>query len=123
MPLEFDDPDGDGVLAPHIGSVRQVQSGPGGGRRHGWAASFSPPARSCDGRVHDCLVMIRHYARARPTIPHRRQRGHQATGLTEVSRSQMLPVFGEDIGRNVFFVPVERDASSLSRFRGSSTPR
>jgi cell division protein FtsQ len=30
----------------------------------------------------------------------------QATGLTEVSRAQMLPVFGEDIGRNVFFVPI-----------------
>jgi cell division protein FtsQ len=28
----------------------------------------------------------------------------QATGLTEVSRAQMLPVFGEDIGRNIFFV-------------------
>ncbi len=28
----------------------------------------------------------------------------QATGLTEVSRAEMLPVFGEDIGRNIFFV-------------------
>ena len=33
----------------------------------------------------------------------------QATGLGEVSRAEMLPVFGEDIGRNIFFVPlVER---------------
>ena len=30
----------------------------------------------------------------------------EATGLTEVSRKQMLPVFGEDIGRNIFFVPL-----------------
>jgi len=29
-----------------------------------------------------------------------------ATGLTEVSRAEMLPVFGEDIGRNIFFVPL-----------------
>ena len=28
----------------------------------------------------------------------------QATGLTEVSCTQMLPVFGEDIGRNIFFI-------------------
>jgi len=28
----------------------------------------------------------------------------KATGLTEVSRAEMLPVFGEDIGRNIFFV-------------------
>ena len=30
----------------------------------------------------------------------------EATGLSEVSRGQMLSVFGEDIGRNVFFVPL-----------------
>ena len=30
----------------------------------------------------------------------------QATGLAQVSRAEMLPVFGEDIGRNVFFVPL-----------------
>lgn len=30
----------------------------------------------------------------------------QATGLAQVSREQMLPVFGEDIGRNIFFVPI-----------------
>ena len=37
----------------------------------------------------------------------------QATGLTEVSRAQMLPVFGEDIGRNVFFVPVSERRKEL----------
>ncbi len=31
----------------------------------------------------------------------------EAIGLTEVSRAQMLPVFGEDIGRNIFFVPLD----------------
>jgi cell division protein FtsQ len=30
----------------------------------------------------------------------------EATGLTEVSRAEMLAVFGEDIGRNIFFVPL-----------------
>ncbi len=30
----------------------------------------------------------------------------ETTGLTQVSRAQTLPVFGEDIGRNVFFVPL-----------------
>ncbi|HEY1649298.1 MAG TPA: FtsQ-type POTRA domain-containing protein [Terracidiphilus sp.] len=33
--------------------------------------------------------------------------GIQASGLTEVSRADMLPVFGEDIGRNIFFVPLD----------------
>lgn len=30
----------------------------------------------------------------------------QAAGLSQVSRAELLPVFGEDIGRNVFFVPL-----------------
>jgi cell division protein FtsQ len=30
----------------------------------------------------------------------------EASGLTEVTRAEMLPVFGEDIGRNIFFVPL-----------------
>ncbi len=33
-------------------------------------------------------------------------RNIQATGLAEVTRAEMLPVFGEDIGRNIFFVPL-----------------
>jgi len=37
----------------------------------------------------------------------------QATGLTEVSRSEMLPVFGEDIGRNIFFVPLDQRRKEL----------
>ena len=37
----------------------------------------------------------------------------QAAGLTEVSRAQMLPVFGEDIGRNIFFVPINERRKQL----------
>jgi len=37
----------------------------------------------------------------------------QATGLAQVSRAEMLPVFGEDIGRNVFFVPLAERRKQL----------
>jgi cell division protein FtsQ len=37
----------------------------------------------------------------------------KATGLTEVSRAQMLPVFAEDIGRNIFFVPLSQRRRQL----------
>jgi cell division protein FtsQ len=37
----------------------------------------------------------------------------ESTGLTEVSRAELLPVFGEDIGRNVFFVPLEERRRQL----------
>jgi cell division protein FtsQ len=39
----------------------------------------------------------------------------QATGLNEVSRAEMLPIFGEDIGRNIFFVPLSERRSQLER--------
>jgi cell division protein FtsQ len=39
----------------------------------------------------------------------------QATGLTEVSRAEMLPVFGEDIGRNIFFVPLAERRKQLEQ--------
>jgi len=39
----------------------------------------------------------------------------QATGLAEVSRAEMLPVFGEDIGRNIFFVPISERRRQLEQ--------
>ena len=39
----------------------------------------------------------------------------QATGLGEVSRAEMLPVFGEDIGRNIFFVPLAERRKQLEQ--------
>jgi cell division protein FtsQ len=39
----------------------------------------------------------------------------QATGLAEVSRAEMLPVFGEDVGRNIFFVPLRERRKELEQ--------
>jgi cell division protein FtsQ len=39
----------------------------------------------------------------------------EASGLTEVSRSEMLPVFGEDIGRNIFFIPLSERRRQLEQ--------
>ena len=39
----------------------------------------------------------------------------EATGLTEVSRAEMLPVFGEDIGRNIFFVNLNERRKQLEQ--------
>ena len=37
----------------------------------------------------------------------------QSTGLSEVNRTEVLPVFGEDIGRNIFFVPLSERRKQL----------
>ncbi len=39
----------------------------------------------------------------------------QASGLGEVTRAEMLPVFGEDIGRNIFFVPFSQRRKQLEQ--------
>jgi len=115
MPLEFDDPDGDGVLRP-------ISDRFGASKRPWWR-----PA-STAGRVvlsagallvlvaftTACFMTRRSLERdARFRIAG--SEDIQATGLTEVSRSEMLPVFGEDIGRNVFFVPIEQRRRQLEQ--------
>jgi cell division protein FtsQ len=37
----------------------------------------------------------------------------QSSGLSEVNRTEVLPVFGEDIGRNIFFVPLSQRRKQL----------
>jgi cell division protein FtsQ len=39
----------------------------------------------------------------------------QAAGLAELSRADLLPVFGEDIGRNIFFVPLKERRRQLEQ--------
>ncbi len=39
----------------------------------------------------------------------------EASGLTQVTRADMLPVFGEDIGRNIFFVPLAQRRKQLEQ--------
>ena len=39
----------------------------------------------------------------------------QAAGLAQVSRAEMLPVFGEDVGRNIFFVPLAERRKQLEQ--------
>jgi cell division protein FtsQ len=39
----------------------------------------------------------------------------QTAGLSEVTRADLLPVFGEDVGRNVFFVPLNERRKQLEK--------
>jgi len=39
----------------------------------------------------------------------------QTSGLGEVTRSDILPVFGEDVGRNIFFVPLNERRKQLEK--------
>jgi cell division protein FtsQ len=39
----------------------------------------------------------------------------QTAGLSEVTRADLLPVFGEDVGRNIFFVPLNERRKQLEK--------
>ena len=109
MPLEMTDPDGEDELRP------------GGGRFDGPSGPWWRPA-STVGRVFmwlGVLIVLGGLVTGGVFLKTCLERDArfriagagniEASGLTEVSRAEMLPVFGEDIGRNIFFVPlVER---------------
>jgi cell division protein FtsQ len=117
MPLEFDDPDGDGVLRPAPDRF---------GDRFGKPkAPWWRPA-STVGRVFlsaAALLVLGGFTTAGLLLAHSIERDArfriagsgniQAAGLTELSRADLMPVFGEDIGRNVFFVPLDQRRRAL----------
>jgi cell division protein FtsQ len=115
MPLEFDDPDDEGVLRPAASRF-------GAPKTPWWR-----PA-SMAGRVFlalAALLVVGGLTAAGLALAHSVERDArfriagsgdiQATGLTEVSRADLLPVFGEDIGRNVFFVPLSERRRQLEQ--------
>jgi cell division protein FtsQ len=115
MPLEFDDPDGDGILRPKSDRF-------GASKRPWWRpASTAGRVVLSAGALLVVFAFIATYFTARHSLERdarfRIAGGEdiQATGLTEVSRAEMLPVFGEDIGRNVFFVPIEQRRRELEQ--------
>jgi cell division protein FtsQ len=113
MPLEMADPDGEDEMRP--GKKRF------GGPRNPWWRPKSLAGRLLlvvsllvvlSGITIGTLFVKNHLSRdARFRIAG--ASNIEATGLTEVSRKQMLPVFGEDIGRNIFFVPLSERRREL----------
>jgi cell division protein FtsQ len=115
MPLEFDDLDSDGVLRPKSDRF-------GASKRPWWRPTstagrvvLSAGALLVIGGFTAACLMTRHSLERDARFCIAGSEDIQATGLTEVSRSEMLPVFGEDIGRNVFFVPIEQRRRQLEQ--------
>ncbi len=115
MPLQFDDSEDDGVLRPSAERFR------------GPKAPWWRPATKARRVALLCVaaVVLGAFATAYLSFTHFVERDArfriagadniQATGLTEVSRADLVPVFGEDIGRNVFFVPLSARKRELEQ--------
>lgn len=105
MPLEMADPDDE---RPRFGSARRDAPARPWWRPAGtWGRVFLGlglliAVSGLAAAVHISKSFLERDARFRITGSN----NIQATGLAEVTRAQMLPVFGEDIGRNIFFVPI-----------------
>ena len=115
MPLEMENPDGDEEARP---GVRRFS--PARPARKWWR-----PA-SAAGRIFLTLgalvvlggltasaLMLRTYLERDARFRIAGASHIQAAGLTEVTRAELLPVFGEDIGRNIFFVPINERRKQL----------
>ena len=103
MPLEMQDPDDDD--SPRRRRRFDTPSGP-------WWRPVSKAGRIFLGLcvlivvgaiVTSCL-MVAHFLERDSRFRIAGTSNIEATGLTQVSRAEMLPVFGEDIGKNIFFI-------------------
>ncbi len=110
MPPDFDDLDDEG---DPLRGRRRFANNSGKPRGRWWW----PAAKS--GRIVvgvSALLVLGTFSAAGITLKHFLERDGrfritgtgdiQTAGLAEVTRAQMLPVFGEDVGRNIFFVPL-----------------
>jgi cell division protein FtsQ len=113
MPLEMADPDGEDEVRPGKGRF--------GGPRNPWWRPASLAGKVLLGvslltvlsGITIGALYLKNYLSRDGRFRIEGSSNIEATGLTEVSRKQMLPVFGEDIGRNIFFVPLSERRRDL----------
>jgi cell division protein FtsQ len=115
MPLKFDDPDGDGVLRPaaeRFGPPRQPWRRPASTVGRIFLALI---ALLVLGGLGTASLLLARYVERDARFRIAGSSNIQATGLTELSRTDLMPVFGEDIGRNIFFVPLSERRRELEQ--------
>jgi cell division protein FtsQ len=135
MPLEMADPDGDDPSRPdwgRVGGGLPYAKEQAGSFRDGRFRDSSPrkwwwPASSWGraflglgvlivlGGLFTAIYVFKTYLERDARFRIAGAANIEASGLTEVSRAEMLPVFGEDIGRNIFFVPLAQRRKQLEQ--------
>ena len=115
MPLEFEDPDADDDLRPRRRFSQYEEPGSSWWRPASTAGRFflTLAALLVLGALTASGYLLKAYLQRDARFRIAGTSDIQATGLTEITRHQMLPVFGEDIGRNIFFVPLDERRREL----------
>jgi cell division protein FtsQ len=118
MPLEMRDPDDEDF--PRAGASRFGGEQFGEQSRPWWrpASTFGRVLLGCGvllvaGAFVTSVVVAKNYLGRDSRFRISGANNIEATGLTEVSRGEMLPVFGEDIGKNIFFVHLDERRKQL----------
>jgi cell division protein FtsQ len=119
MPVEMEDPDADDDA--HPSSQSRVRRFPSSESKTRWWRPSSKIGRivltlaalTVVGGLATAALALRTYIERDSRFRIAGANNIQATGLTEVSRAEMLPAFGEDIGRNIFFVPLDERRKQL----------
>jgi cell division protein FtsQ len=114
MPLEMPDPDDDD--SPRRRPRFETPSGP-------WWRPASKAGRIflglcvliVIGAVVTSCLMVAHFLERDSRFRIAGTSNIEATGLTQVSRAEMLPVFGEDIGKNIFFIHLSERRKQLEQ--------
>ncbi len=110
MPLEMQDPDGDD--SPRVSAPRTPWWRPAGP----WGRFFlAICAVAVVSGFAVSVYLLKSYLERDARFRIAGTANIQANGLAEVSRADMLPVFGEDIGRNIFFVPLGERRRQLEK--------
>jgi cell division protein FtsQ len=118
MPLELADPDrndpadaaGSRFKEPRFSAPRKSWGRPAGTFTR---VALGLGVLAVVGGLATTVVMARNYLCRDSRFRITGTANIQAAGLTEVSRAEMLPVFGEDVGRNIFFVPLAERRKQL----------
>jgi cell division protein FtsQ len=113
MPLEFEDPEGDGSPRAHRTRFDEPKSRWWRPASRAGRIFLTIGALLVLGGLTTSGLMLRSFLERDARFRIAGSENIQATGLAEVSRTEMLPVFGEDIGRNVFFVPLKARKKDL----------
>ena len=107
MPLEFEDPEGDdGGSRPNRTRFDEPKGRWWRPASRAGKIFVTVGALLVLGGLTTAGLMIRNLLERDARFRIAGSENVQATGLAEVSRAELLPVFGADIGRNVFFVPL-----------------
>lgn len=67
------------------------------------------------GGLTTAFILVEHFLQSDPRFRISGVDSIQATGLTQVPRADILPVFGADIGRNIFFIKLSDRRKQLEK--------